>query len=132
MANPDGLIEVLYFDGCPSSEAFLPRLRDLLARVGATDRLELRRVETIEDAERERFLGSPSVRVDGRDIEPGADERTDYGPKCRLYRTESGMRGEPPAEWVLAALDLPASSAAPAGTTAEHNRGVHRSPAQRS
>jgi hypothetical protein len=110
VANPDGRIEVLYFDGCPSTDAFLPRLRDLLARVGATDRLELRRVETILDAERERFLGSPSVRVDGYDIEPGADERTDYGLKCRLYRTENGMQGEPPTDWVLAALGLSASS----------------------
>ena len=61
-------------------------------------------METIEDAERERFLGSPSVRIDGRDIEPGTGQRTDYGLKCRLYRTEDGMRGQPPEEWVLAAL----------------------------
>jgi hypothetical protein len=104
VTNPDGPIEVLYFDGCPSTDAFLPRLRDLLAQLGATDRLRLRRVETIEDAERVRFLGSPSVRVDGCDIEPGADERTDYGLKCRLYRIDSEMHGDPPTEWVLAAL----------------------------
>lgn len=110
MANPDGRIEVLYFNGCPSTDAFLPRLRDVLAQLGATDRLRLRRVETIGDAARERFLGSPTVRVDGSDIEPGADARTDYGLKCRLYRTESGMQGEPPVDWVLAALGLPASS----------------------
>jgi hypothetical protein len=110
VANSDGRIEVLYLDWCPSTDAFLPRLRDLLAQLGATDRLEIRRVETIEDAERERFLGSPSVRVDGHDIEPGADDRIDYGLKCRLYRTESGMQGEPPTDWVLAALGLAASS----------------------
>jgi hypothetical protein len=116
VANPDGRIEVLYFDGCPSTDAFLPRLRDLLAQVGATDRLELRRVETIGDAERQRFLGSPSVRVDGCDVEPGADERTDYGLKCRLYRTEGGMQGEPPTDWVLAALGLAASSGERSGS----------------
>jgi hypothetical protein len=99
-------VEVLYFDGCPSTDAFLPRLRDLLARVGASERLELRRVESIEAAERERFLGSPSVRVDGRDIEPGADARTDFGLKCRLYRTTTGMSGAPPQQWVLAALGI--------------------------
>jgi hypothetical protein len=107
--GPAGQIEVLYFDGCPSTDTFLPRLRELLAHAGAEDRLELRRVETIEAAERERFLGSPSVRIDGRDIEPGADDRTDYGMNCRLYRTEGGMRGEPPEEWVLAALGVPAA-----------------------
>lgn len=70
VVHPNGRIEVLYFDGCPSTDAFLPRLRDLLAQLGAADRLELRRVETIGAAERERFLGSPSVRVDGYDIDP--------------------------------------------------------------
>jgi hypothetical protein len=110
VANPDGRIEVLYLDECPSTDAFLPRLRHLLAQLGATDRLQLRRVETIWDAEQARFLGSPSVRVDGSDIEPGADERTDYGLKCRLYRTDSGMQGAPPMDWVLAALGLSASS----------------------
>ena len=38
------------------------------------------------------------------DIEPGAGERTDYGLKCRLYPTEEGLRGAPPDEWVLDAL----------------------------
>ena len=105
---------MLYFEGCPSTDAFLPRLRTLVARVGAEDQLELRRVETIDAAERERFLGSPSVRVDGRDIEPGADDRIDFGMKCRLYGTTSGIRGEPPEEWVLAALGPPAADIDPA------------------
>ncbi|HWF25061.1 MAG TPA: hypothetical protein VG275_06425 [Solirubrobacteraceae bacterium] len=97
-------IELLYFDGCPSSEAFLPRLRHLLERAGVSEEPELRRVESIEDAEHERFLGSPSLKIDGRDIEPGADERTDFGLKCRLYRTGSGMAGSPPDEYVLDAI----------------------------
>jgi hypothetical protein len=111
VANPDGRIEVLHFDGCPSMDTFLPRLRSLLAQLGATDRLELRRIDTPEDAVQERFLGSPTVRVDGVDVEPGADERNDYGLKCRLYRTEGGVHGEPPIDWVIAALGRRASSA---------------------
>jgi hypothetical protein len=101
-------VEVLYFEACPSTDAFLPRLRDVLVGVGMGDRLVLRRVETVDAAEHERFLGSPTVRVNGRDIEPGAEARTDFGLKCRLYRTETGMRGAPPEEWVLAALGIPA------------------------
>ena len=97
-------IELLYFDGCPNHEAFLPYLRDLLARAEVPARIELRRVETLEDAERERFLGSPTVRIDGRDVDPGADQREDYGMKCRLYATEEGLRGAPPDDWILRAL----------------------------
>ena len=98
-------VEVLYVDGCPNHEALLARLRELLARAGAATRIELRRVESAQDAERRRFLGSPTVRIDGRDVEPGAEHRTDHGLKCRLYRTGEGVRGTPPDAWILDAID---------------------------
>jgi len=97
-------IELLYFDACPSHEAFLPRLRELLARAGVDAPVAERRVESDTDAQRERFLGSPTLRVDGVDVDPDARERTDYGLKCRLYRTHEGLSGAPRDEWVLSAL----------------------------
>lgn len=97
-------IELLYFDGCPNHNALVPHLHELLADAGIDATIELRRVETIEDAERERFLGSPTIRVDGHDVDPGAAAREDYGMKCRLYATDHGMRGTPPDSWILAAL----------------------------
>lgn len=97
-------VELLFFDGCPSHEAFLPRLRELLAQAGVQDEVQQRRVESDDAAQRERFLGSPTLRVDGVDIEPGAGGRTDYGLKCRLYPTSEGLRGAPPDAWVLDAL----------------------------
>lgn len=98
-------IELLYFDGCPSYEALLPALRETLTGAGVEDEVELRRVESIEDAERERFLGSPTVRIDGRDIEPSAVQRRDYGMNCRLYRTSAEVSGVPPEGWITAAID---------------------------
>jgi hypothetical protein len=97
-------VEVLYFDGCPNHEALLPALRDLLRSEGLDAELELRRITDEQAARRERFLGSPTVRVNGRDVEPDAQRRTDYGMKCRLYRTESGISGLPPQEWLRASL----------------------------
>lgn len=97
-------VELLYFYGCPNFEGFLPHLGDLLRRAGASPDVELRRVESQEAAERERFLGSPTLRVDGRDVDPGADGRRDFGLKCRLYRTDEGLEGVPPDEWVFDAL----------------------------
>jgi len=97
-------IELLYFDGCPHYEAFLPHLRDLLEREGVADDVRLVRVDSVEDAERKRFLGSPTLRVNGSDVEPGAAERSDFGLKCRLYRTDDGVSGVPEDEWVLRAL----------------------------
>jgi hypothetical protein len=96
-------VELVFFDGCPSHDQLLPRVRELAAEAGAE--LVLRRVETPREAERERFLGSPTVRVDGRDVEPGASARTDYGLKCRIYRSEElGQSPLPPEGWIRAAL----------------------------
>src|SRR3954453_11319793 len=97
-------LEVLYFDGCPGHEALMPRLRMLMAQVGVDAPVELRRVESVEAAERERFVGSPTLRVDGQDVDPSAGERTDFGLKCRLYPSPDGLCGTVPDEFVIAAL----------------------------
>jgi hypothetical protein len=97
-------VELLYFERCPSRDAFLPRLHELLAQAEVDVAVRQRRVESDEAAERERLLGSPTLRVNGVDVDPGAGERTDYSLKCRLYPTGKGLRGAPPDEWVLNAL----------------------------
>jgi hypothetical protein len=97
-------VEVLYFDGCPNYEAMLPHLRELVASSGAEAEIESVRVGDFETATRQRFLGSPTVRVGGEDVEPGASQRTDFGLKCRLFATPAGLIGMPADEWVLAAL----------------------------
>jgi hypothetical protein len=97
-------VEVLYFDGCPNHEALLPHLRELLSSAGAATDIELVAVEDVDVAQRERFLGSPTLRIDGEDVEPGAEKRSDFGLKCRLFATPEGLRGMPADEWVLAAL----------------------------
>jgi hypothetical protein len=102
-------IELLYFDGCPSHAALVRRLIPLLAQAGVDDALELRRVESDAAAQRERFLGSPTLRIDGTDVDPGAEERHDYGLKCRLYPTGDSLAGTPPDAWVLDALRAAAS-----------------------
>ena len=96
------IVELLYFDGCPGFADVLPRLRMLTE--GRAE-LKLRQIESLADAVVERFLGSPSVRVDGQDVEPGAAERTDYGMKCRLYRTADGHSHAPASEWIRRALE---------------------------
>jgi hypothetical protein len=107
-------IEVLYFDGCPSFEALLPRLRELVAEHGENpDDISLRAIETLEDAEAARFLGSPSVRVDGRDVDPTASRREDFGLKCRLYLSDEGQSPLPPDGWIRAALATDFPPAAP-------------------
>ena len=70
--------------------------------VGAT----VRRVDVpdAEAATAQRFLGSPTIRVNGRDIEPGATARDQYVLSCRIYRTDSGIASEPDEQWLREAL----------------------------
>lgn len=95
-------IELLYFEGCPGYEDLLPRVRRL---AGDRAKVELHAVESLEEAERLGFLGSPTLRINGADVDPTAAVRRDYGMKCRLYRTGEGQSHAPPDEWIRRALD---------------------------
>ncbi len=95
------MIEVLYFEGCPNFEPTLSLANEVLSELGLSGDVREVEVRTPEDAERLRFLGSPSVRVDGNDIEPGTESRTEYALSCRLY-DDTGL---PPKELLVAALE---------------------------
>ena len=96
-------VELLYFEGCPNVEAVRALVQRVAADLGITADLRLVEV-TPQEVERFRFLGSPSVRVNGHDIEPGADERTAFTFACRVYQTPLGLARQPATEWVRAAL----------------------------
>ncbi len=61
-------IEILYFDGCPTYSEAEETWREVLAQGGAE--VELVAVGSDEEARRLRFPGSPTIRVDGRDLFP--------------------------------------------------------------
>jgi hypothetical protein len=98
------LVEVLTVDGCPNRDAAIA----LVERVGkqlASD-AEVRVIEVPDQqaAEQTRFLGSPTIRVDGCDIEPGADRCQEFVHACRLYQGQHSLRGLPEEDWLRQAL----------------------------
>jgi hypothetical protein len=97
-------IEVLTFDGCPNAESTRELVREV-ARLEAVDaRIEFVDVNTPDVARQLRFLGSPSVRIDGEDVEPYANSRTVHGLMCRTYRVGSESSGMPPIAMIRAAI----------------------------
>lgn len=98
------IVEILYFAGCPHYDATTSVVRKVSAELGIESELRLVEVTDHEDAQRRQFLGSPTVRVDGRDIEPGADARTDYVLGCRVYRFGGESSGLPDAALIRGAL----------------------------
>lgn len=94
------MIEILYFDGCPNHEPTVDLAREVLGELGLSTEIRQVVVETPEDAEALRFVGSPSVRVDGLDIEPAARGQTEFALSCRMY----GDEGVPPKDLLIEAL----------------------------
>jgi hypothetical protein len=82
-------IELLYWEECPSHPEARRLVEEVLAELGLDATLELREVRTLQEAEAERFPGSPTIRVDGADVDPaGAGEQPALN--CRIYRRPDG------------------------------------------
>ena len=100
--TPPVTVTLLYFPGCPNWQTAEANLRAALAEAGADVAVHRQVVDTLEDAERLGFLGSPTVLIDGRDpfAEPGALP----GLSCRVYRTATSVAGTPTVAQLRAAL----------------------------
>ncbi len=82
-------VELLFWAGCPSHPKALADLREALVETGLDpDCVIVREVDSEADAQAEEFVGSPTIRIDGRDVQPPGDEPT--GLTCRVYRRRDG------------------------------------------
>jgi hypothetical protein len=83
-------VELLWWEECPSWERALAMLRAAMADAGLDpESVVVREIDTEQGAERESFVGSPTIRIDGADIQPpGEDEPV--GLACRVYRRRDG------------------------------------------
>ncbi len=82
-------VELLWWEGCPSHPDALDDLRRVLREEGIET--DVARIEVTDDeqARRERFPGSPTIRIDGEDVVPPEDVEP-YSLTCRVYRTRDG------------------------------------------
>jgi len=97
-------VEFLWFAGCPSHEPARQLLDEVIAEVAPGTPVESIDAGDPAVAAELRFGGSPTIRVDGRDIAPGYEDPSDYTPRCRLFQTPDGLLGIPPRAWIQAAL----------------------------
>ncbi|GAB4364643.1 MAG: hypothetical protein Kow00128_06490 [Deltaproteobacteria bacterium] len=96
-------VEILYFEGCPNHTPAFELVERVLQREGIRAEVDRVEVPDFETARALRFLGSPSVRVDGVDIEPGREgDPPFFG--CRTYTVEGRTSGLPPEAWLVDAL----------------------------
>jgi hypothetical protein len=83
-------VELLWWAGCPSYPAALADLRAAMRELGLDPQaVEVREVATDAQAGEEGFPGSPTIRVDGEDVQP-PEEKEPGGLTCRVYRLRDG------------------------------------------
>lgn len=103
--SPDKVkIEILAFAGCPNAE--IARVNVAAAVLGEKRLVDVIHIEVDNPdlAVQHDFLGSPSVRVNGKDVEPDARTRMDFGLMCRTYRDGTDVTGAPSVDLIRASL----------------------------
>ncbi len=93
-----------WFQDCPNHPAARALLGELLGELAPGTTVEDIDATDLAVAERHRFPGSPTIRVNGRDVDPSFQDPGDYTPRCRLYRTSAGLGGLPERAWIEAAI----------------------------
>ena len=83
-------IELFFWDGCPSYPEAEALVRTTLADLGVEAELELIEVHTQEQAEELGFVGSPTIRIDGHDVDEEAAARSEPSLTCRIYTFPDG------------------------------------------
>jgi hypothetical protein len=103
-------VELLFWAGCPSYPKALSDLRGALLEAKLDpDCVIVREVKTETDAAAKRFVGSPTIRIDGVDVQPPGDESV--GLTCRVYRRRDGRISPTPDPADLRdALSAPSST----------------------
>ena len=97
-------VEILYFSGCPNHVPAVDRVREVLEQEGTPENVVEVEVKDAATARQVGFLGSPSVRIDGQDVEPAARGARAFGMMCRTYIDGGRRAGVPPLEWIRAAV----------------------------
>ena len=83
-------VELLWWEGCPSHEQALAQLRAIMDEQGLDpEAVEVREIDTDAAARSESFVGSPTIRIDGRDVQPPLQDAT-VALNCRVYRLRDG------------------------------------------
>jgi hypothetical protein len=97
-------VELLWSRDCVNHQAALEMLEAVLADIAPDTPILSVDASDPEVAGAHRFPGSPTIRVDGRDVDPSFQEPVDYTPRCRIYWTASGPQGIPERAWLEALL----------------------------
>lgn len=96
--EPEPKIEFLFWEECPSHPQAMARLKEVLVEEGLDPPIEQIEVVTDEDAARLQFPGSPTIRVNGVDLDPQGADQMGTALTCRVYVLEDGRFSPVPSK----------------------------------
>jgi hypothetical protein len=102
--QPGPLVEVLYVEHCPNFPAALGLVERVAADLGVDPEVRTTMINDQAAAEQARFVGSPTIRVDGRDVDPESELAAEYTLECRLNWHKHRLAGYPPERSIRDAL----------------------------
>jgi len=97
-------IEILYLEGCPNHRRAVERVKEALQEEGLTAEVVEVNVPDEAIARSLAFLGSPTIRVNGLDVEPSARASKEFGMMCRTYTEDGTREGLPSRQLIRTAL----------------------------
>ena len=121
--DPRLKIEILYFEGCPNRAPAVERMEAVLKEESLSATISEVNVCDSTIAQELGFLGSPSIRVNGLDVEPEARSARDYGMMCRTYAVNGRREGLPSREVLRQAILEAHSGSAGAGSAPGSSNG---------
>jgi hypothetical protein len=107
-------IEIRFSDRCPYVKLAIHRVLAILRRRHPSQEVELKlvHVDSLTEATRRRFPGSPTVLVDGRDVDGEGVGSASFGLVNRAYLVDGRFEPAPPESWIARALGVCAVSSA--------------------
>ena len=94
-------IEFLYWEECPSHGEAWDRLQAVLKEKGLKAEVVRIEIRTDQDAWQWDFCGSPTIRINGRDIDPVGAEVQRVGLNCRIYHAPEGRVTPMPSDELI-------------------------------
>lgn len=97
-------IEVLYVSECPNHPSVMKTISEVLRESGLPEDISEIKVSDLDHAIALEFPGSPTIRIDGTDVQPDLPQANSYGLTCRIYMVDGKRQGVPPRDWIRDAI----------------------------
>jgi len=97
-------IEVLYIEGCPNHRPAVDLVTSAFQELGISGPVVEVPILSVEEARALGFLGSPSIRIDGADVEPEVEGLSQFSYSCRTYTEQGKLSGIPSQDLIRRAI----------------------------